>query len=131
MEGLEGLSDEQIQQLLALGEAPEKNQMLAAQLKQAMALKSQPLAQGTGYGGVYTAPTALGMLGSMAGKYAGGKQSDAIMGQMNDLMKSQTSGRSQYFKLLMDQLRQGGGGPQAGQMVGGPGKSTYFGGPDA
>ncbi len=119
MDGLDGLTDDQIQQLLALGEAPEKNQLLAAQLKQAMALKNQPLAQGSGYGGVYTAPTPIGMLGSMVGKYGAGKQADAITGQMQDLMHGQTSARAQYFKLLMNQLRQGNGAPPAGQMMGG------------
>src|SRR5207302_5159151 len=74
----------QIQQILALGEVPEKQALLEEQMKRANALRDSPAPEGR-YGpgrlGMYTAPHPLEVIGHLAQQYAGLRQGDTLRQQ--------------------------------------------------
>lgn len=126
-QNMSDLSDADIQHLMDIGVIPEKNELLGQQMKYANSLRGGPLAQGASTGGVYTAATPLGMLGSMATKYQGNKMADQIGEQQQSNLSQQAAGRKQYFDILRQQLAQsnGGGGGGGGPAVGGSGPENF------
>jgi len=112
-------------QILGLGEIPEKQALLLAQLKQANVLRNQPAPEGrTGPGhlGMYTAPHPLEVLGHLATQYLGQKQAQDVNEKTQELLKQQTSGRMLYW---MKKLR---GEQGTSGLPGAPGAEE--GGPD-
>ena len=112
--------------LIDLGVIPGQNDVLARQMAYANALRSSPLAQGHSTNGVYTAPSPIGMLGSVAKQVAGQHMADQLNQQQMDNLHKQIGGRKQYFDLIRQLAATQGQGSQAGQFVGGTGGTTNF-----
>lgn len=101
--GMNGLSPEELQSIMGLGEIPEKQALLQQQMRQAALLRGSPMPEGRGggYGRPYTAPHPLEILGNVLERYAGYKSSQDINTQEKALLAEQTRRRSQYLNALL------------------------------
>lgn len=110
MEGFEGLSEEQLQQLIELGVIPDQQDALSEQYMQANAVRNSAGPEVRGNGRVMVAANPLEFLASGVQKYQAGKDIQEIGKKREDLMDKQTAAR----KALLDALR---GSGQAGAPI--------------
>lgn len=96
----EGMSEEELQQLMDLGMIPGKQDALAQQLAQATAMRNAKGPEGRGYAGVYTAANPLEHLAHAAQGIKAGRDMERIQKEQNDLLQQQTAGRSQFMKAM-------------------------------
>lgn len=97
---LEGLSEEELQQLMDLGVIPQKQDALALQLAQATKLRNSPGPQGRDSGRVYTAASPLEHIAHAAQGIKAGRDMKRVEQEQKDLMASQVQGRSQFLKAM-------------------------------
>lgn len=123
MDEFEGLTEEQLQQLIELGIIPDQQSYLSEQMEQANAVRNREGPQMQGNGRVQTAANPLEFLGQGIQKYQAGKDLKDIGKKREDLLNKQVIGR----KALLDAIR-GRRGPQLqdGTMI--PDPSMNMGG---
>lgn len=97
---LEGLSEEELQQLMDLGVIPQKQDALALQLAQATKLRNAPGPEGRDSGRVYTAASPLEHIAYAAQGIKAGRDMERVQKAQEELMKEQVSGRSQFLKMM-------------------------------
>jgi hypothetical protein len=123
MEGFEGLTEEQLQQLIELGIIPDQQNALSEQAAQANAIRNRAGPEMRGNGRVMVAANPLEFLADAGMKYKAGKDLKEIDTKRETLLDKQVMAR----KALLDALRGGGAGitpggiPQAGAPYGGGG----------
>lgn len=97
---LEDLTEEEIAQLMELGQLPTEQQQLAEQLTQARGLRNREGPQGISSGRVYTAASPIEhAVRAYEGIKAGKQIDDLIKRQQENLLK-QTEGRAAFLKAL-------------------------------
>lgn len=97
---LEGLSEEELQQLMELGVIPQKQDALALQLAQATKLRNAAGPEGRDSGRVYTAANPLEHLVHAAQGIRAGSDMKRLEKEQQDLANAQVAGRSQFLKAL-------------------------------
>jgi hypothetical protein len=127
LQNLQNMSPEDIQQVLGLGEIPDKQSLLMQQLKQANLLRNSDAPEGRYAGHMYVAPNPLEILGHVAQQYEGLKGQRDVDAQSKELMTQQTAGRNRYFQLLQRMLAGQGGvaAPGAAGDTGSPEGGDY------
>lgn len=107
---IENLTDEQVQQLMALGIIPDEQGQLQKQMDQAESIKTAAAPQG-GYsrGGVYTAASPLEHIARVMQGIKAGKDLDKLYQKQQDLFQQQVSGRQSYFDAIRGRNRVGKG----------------------
>ncbi len=95
------MSDEEIQQLIALGIIPDQQGQLQQQMKTAEQLRYNNTPQMRGEGGrVQTAANPLEFLVAGIQGHKAGKQLDELRKKQDELLQQQVMGRSAFFKAL-------------------------------
>jgi hypothetical protein len=104
MDDFDNLTDEEIQQIIAMGGLDDQNALLSGQLERANALRDQALQspQMRGNNRVQTAANPLEFLASGVTAYKQGKKADAIQQQQLDLLNRQASGRDAFYQRYFD-----------------------------
>jgi hypothetical protein len=104
MDDFDNMSDEDIQQLMALGIIPEKQQALQGQFERANMLRDQAMQapQMRGNYRVQTAANPLEFLASGMQAYKQGRKADQIQQQQMDLLNQQAAGRNQFYQHYFD-----------------------------
>ena len=97
---LEGMSEEQLQQLVALGLIPDKQDALATQLAQAAKLRNQGAPKGYDTGRVYTAASPLEHFASALERGMAGREMKDIYNRRDELLKQQQSGRGEFLRAM-------------------------------
>lgn len=97
---LEGLSEEDLQQLMDLGVIPQKQDALAVQLAQATKLRNQQGPQGRDSGRVYTAASPLEHIAHAAQGIQAGREMKRIGQQQEQLAKDQVAGRTAFLRAM-------------------------------
>ena len=116
MEGFEGLTEEQLQQLIELGVIPDEQGYLAEQMQQANAVRNMAGPEMRGNGRVQVAANPLEFLGQGIQKYQAGNDLKEIGQKRRTLLDKQVAGR----KALLDAIRGKQMGFQ-GSMINDPG----------
>lgn len=98
--GMDDMSDEELQQLIALGIIPDKQGMLDQQIKTAEALRYGSTPEMRGNSRVQTAANPLEFLVAGIEGHRAGKKLDELRKSQEDLLKEQVAGRTNYFKKL-------------------------------
>lgn len=94
------MSDEELQQLIALGVIPDKQDALSQQMKIAEQLRYHNKPEMRGNGRVQTAANPLEFLfAGLEGRKAG-KELEALRKQQDELLGKQVAGRTSFFKNL-------------------------------
>ena len=96
----QGLTEEQIQQILELGELGTEGDILARQTEFAEGLRDTPGPRGRGWGRVYKAAHPLEHAGAMAQRLYGGYRTGQIEEERRDLAGRQTSARAALLRAL-------------------------------
>lgn len=107
MEGFEGLTEEQLQQLIELGVIDEQQGFLGEQAAQANAIRNQAGPQMQGNGRVMTAANPLEFLGQGIQKFQAGKDLEEIGKKRQGNIDKRLTGR----QALLDAIRN-----RAGQL---------------
>jgi hypothetical protein len=94
------MSDEELQQLIALGVIPDKQGALDKQMSIAEQLRYHNKPEMRGNGRVQTAANPLEFLVSGLEGRKAGKELDALRKQQDELLKQQVGGRTTFFKNL-------------------------------
>jgi hypothetical protein len=131
--GLDQLTPEVIQQILALDEQGGQSDILNQQYKQGALMRNQssPTGRTVGPDRLYVAPSPTEVIGNLLTKYLGMKQMEETGNAQKDLLSQQTSGHQQFFnawlKMLRDQMNggQSGGGDSGGGETGTPSGGDY------
>lgn len=100
---LSQMSPDQVNGILGLGTAPDEQQLLLQQLKQAQARQNTPMPQ-MGYsprGSVTTAPSPFAVAGSVAQQVVGQQQAANIAQRQKAVLANQNLQRQNYWNLLM------------------------------
>ncbi len=96
----QGLTEEQIQQILALSEAGTEGDILSRQAEFAEGLRDMEGPRGRGWGRVYKAAHPLEHAGVMAQRLYGGYRTGEIEEERRDLAGRQTSARAALLRAL-------------------------------
>lgn len=102
----EEMSDEELQQLIALGIIPDKQNMLEQQLATAERLRYGNTPEMRGNGRVQTAAHPLEFLVNGIQGHKAGKQIDALRKQQDELLNQQVAGRKSFFNRLRNKPSQ-------------------------
>lgn len=100
MADYEDLTDEEIQQLIALGIIPDERADLEDQIKQAQSLRYGRGPQMYGNGNVQTAASPLEFLGYTLQGMKADKDLSRLRAQQEAMLKQQAMGRKLYFDAL-------------------------------
>lgn len=99
----DNLSDEDIQQLVALGIIPDQQKDLDSQMATAQAIRDKGAPQGQySRGGVYTAASPLEHIAYAAQGIKAGHDLNKLRGEQQKLLAQQIRGRSKYFNKFRD-----------------------------
>ena len=109
---LEGMSPEQIEQLIALGIIPEQQDQLNQQYASADALRNKATPEMRGNGRVMVAANPLEPIGVGMQRYAGQRDAKRIQEQQDALRRQQVQGRTDFLKQWL--------GPPRPQSIRGP-----------
>ena len=96
----QGLTEEQIEEILSLGEAGTERDILARQTEFAEGLQDTPTPRGRGWGRVYRASHPMEHIGTLAQRMAGGYRTGQIEEEKRNLAGQQTSARSALLRAL-------------------------------
>lgn len=101
---MDEMSDEDIQELIALGVIPEEQQALAGQLERANALRDRAMAgpEMRGNSRIQTAANPLEFLVSGLQGYRAGKDAESIQAQQAELLRRQAAGRNKFMQAYVD-----------------------------
>lgn len=97
---LEGMTPEQLEQLIQLGVIPEEQAMLAGSLSQARALRNKEGPKGTDMGRVYVAASPLEHAVHAYEGYKAGNDIKDLTKKQQDTLKRQTEGRMAFVDAL-------------------------------
>lgn len=100
--GVNELSDEELNQLIALGVIPEQQAELVRQAQQASALRRTPMPGMRQAGNVAVAANPLEFLGAGLQQYAGQRREKELEGKLDDLRKQQLQARQLFANRMMD-----------------------------
>lgn len=106
---LQGLSEDQIQELMALGIIPDQQASLQGQIDTAQALRDRQGPQGTYTGRVYVAASPLEHLAHAMQGIKAGRQIKDLRAQQQELLAQQIRGRGTYVDALRGRKRVGSG----------------------
>lgn len=110
MDDFTDLTDEQIQQLIALGIIPEEQESLQKQMDQAQALRDAQAPQGSySRGGIYVAASPLEHIARVAQGIKAGRDLQKMYERQQELFGQQVSGRQSYFDAIRGRTRVGKG----------------------
>lgn len=98
MDEFEGLDEEQLQQLMALGIIPEQQGALAQQMKIANGLRDTEGSQMRTAGRVSVAANPMEEIGSVLKQYAGTRDLKALQQKQEGLMQQQAKSREDFMK---------------------------------
>lgn len=90
---LEGMTEDQIQQLVALGIIPEQMSSMDKQYKIANELRNTALPEGRSNGRVFTAANPMETVGALMQQYGGKRKMDAIEKKQDAALQQQAEGR--------------------------------------
>lgn len=93
------MSEEEIQQLIALGIIPDKQSDIKDQIAQAQALR-QKVPEMRGNGRVQVAANPLEFLGQGIQNYKAGKTIEDLRKKQEELLQQQVAGRGKFFQAL-------------------------------
>ena len=110
MEDLDNLSEEELQQLIALGSLPDEQNALQDQIKQAQMIRNRQAPQGTQAGRVYVAANPLEHLAYAMQGIKADRDIKNLRSQQQDVLRRQNEGRMSYLDALLGRLRMGKGG---------------------
>jgi hypothetical protein len=96
------MSDDELQQLIALGIIPEEQAQLLKQQQQAQMLQQRPGPEMRGNGRVMTAANPLEFVGAGLQQYAGMRKEKQALDKLDELRKQQLQGRQLYAGKMMD-----------------------------
>jgi hypothetical protein len=96
----EDLTDEEIQQLVALGIIPEQMDENARQMQMSEQLRYQAAPEGRDSGRVYTAANPMEHIGSVMEKYNAQKQIGKLGEERSGMLNQQARDRKLYYELL-------------------------------
>lgn len=110
MDDFENLTDDQIQQLIALGVIPEEQDVLQQQIKQAQALRNADAPQGSySRGGVYVAASPLEHIARVAQGIKAQSDLKNLYQQQQDQFGQQVEARQTFLDALRNRDRVGKG----------------------
>ena len=96
----QGLTEQQIEDILALSEAGTEGDILARQAEFAEGLQGTPAPRGRGWGRIYRAASPLEHAGTLAQRMAGGYRTGQIEEEKRNLAGSQTSARAALLRAM-------------------------------
>lgn len=104
MDDFDSLTDEQIQELIALGALPDQQAAIQQQLEQAQYLRDQAMQapQMRGNGRVQTAANPLEFLAAGLQGYRANKDIKTLQEQQAEILRQQATGRGKYFGRYFD-----------------------------
>lgn len=114
----QGLTEEDIDQLLAMGELGSEGDILAREQEYVQGLRETPGAQGRGYGRIYRAAHPLEHAASAFQRGYGDYQSQQLAREQMDVARRQTERRGQLLRAL-GRRAQGVTAPGANPLPGG------------
>jgi hypothetical protein len=97
---LEGLSEEEIQQLMELGVIPSEQDALAQRLAEATAIRKSEGPQGRNSGRVYTAASPIEHAVHAFEGIQARKDIDSLTKKQQDLLDKQVAGRGQFLRAM-------------------------------
>lgn len=100
MEDLNNLSEDDIQQLMQLGVAPDQLDMLKTQMESAQKLRDRKAPQGYDTGRVYVAASPLEHLAYAMQGIKAGKEIDRDRAAQQKILAQQVRGRSTFFNKM-------------------------------
>lgn len=110
MDDLENLSDDQVQQLIALGIIPDEQNALQQQIEQAQALRDAQAPQGSySRSGIYVAASPLEHIARAAQGIKAQHDLKKLYEQQQGLFGEQVAGRQTYLDALRNRTRVGKG----------------------
>jgi hypothetical protein len=101
MDDFSNLSEEDIQQLMELGIAPDQLESLNTQIASAQKLRDRRAPQGTDTGRVYVAASPLEHLAYAMQGIKAGKDIDKSRAEQQKILAQQVRGRGLYFNKMM------------------------------
>lgn len=116
----QGLTEDDIDQLIAMGEMGTEGDIIARRQAFAESLRETPMPQGRGWGRIYRAGHPLEHAASALQRAYGGYQSRQLEREQMDLARRQTERRGQLLRAL-GRRAQGVTAPGADQVPGGRG----------
>lgn len=121
MEGFEGLTEEQLQQLIELGTFDDEQQQLSEQMARAAAIRGMVAPEMRGNGRVMVAANPLEFLSQGIQKYQAGKEMKDIDTRRGEIRTKQKTARQALLDALRGRQEMP---PMAGEIVNDPGIDT-------